>query len=127
MKIFDSESLFDEKSLIFENWKIQIEGKFIVNNDHFLIKQTKMIYIFRRTTEDAQIHLRPRYGTNEDSFKIAQKMIDFFINIYLDSFKVKNAWQNYCYLNMKPAQTFTEFYIKFLHLAGETKISLNDW
>ena len=28
---------------------------------------------------------------------------------------------------MKSAQTFTEFYIKFLHLTGEAKIPLNDW
>ena len=28
---------------------------------------------------------------------------------------------------MKPAQTFTEFYSKFLHLVGEAKIPLDDW
>ena len=28
---------------------------------------------------------------------------------------------------MKPAQTFTKFYSKVLHLAGEAKIPLDDW
>jgi len=28
---------------------------------------------------------------------------------------------------MRPTQTFTEFYTKFLHLAGEAKIPLDDW
>jgi hypothetical protein len=126
-KIPDPEPLSDGKNPTFENWKIQIEGKFVVNNDHFPTEQAKMIYIFGRTTGDAQTHLRPRYGTNEDSLKTAQEMIDFLANIYLDPFKVKNARQDYRRLNMKPAQTFTEFYTKFLHLAGEAKIPLDDW
>jgi hypothetical protein len=50
-----------------------------------------MIYIFRQTSEDAQTHLRLRYKTDENSFNTTQEIIDFFTNIYLDSFKVKNA------------------------------------
>jgi hypothetical protein len=126
-KIPDPEPLSDGKSPTFENWKIQIEGKFVVNHDHFSTEQAKMVYIFGRTTGDAQTHLRSRYGTDEDSFDTAQEMIDFLANIYLDPFKVKNARQDYRRLNMKPAQTFTEFYTKFLHLAGEAKIPLDDW
>ena len=53
-------------------------------------------------------------------------MIAFLANIYIDPFKVKNARQDYRRLNMKPAQTFTEFYSKFLHLIGEAKIPLDD-
>jgi hypothetical protein len=91
MKIPDPEPLSDGKSPIFENWKIQIEGKFIVNHDYFPIEQAKMIYVFGRTTGDAQTHLRPRYGTDEDPFSTSQDMIAFLANIYLDPFKVKNA------------------------------------
>jgi hypothetical protein len=126
-KIPDPEPLSDGKNPTFENWKIQIEGKFVVNYDHFSNEQAKMVYIFGRTNGDAQTHLRPRYGTDEDSFKTAQEMIDYLANIYLDPFKVKNARQDYRRLTMKPAQTFSEFYTKFLHLAGEAKIPLDDW
>ena len=126
-KIPDPEPLSDGKDPTFENWKIQIEGKFVVNHDHFGTENAKMIYIFGRTTGDAQTHLRPKYGTDEDSFKTAQEMIDFLANIYLDPFKAKNARQDYRRLNMSYKQTFMEFYTKFLHLAGEAKIPLEDW
>jgi hypothetical protein len=53
-------------------------------------------------------------------------MIAFLANIYLDPFKVKNARQDYRRLNMKPVQIFTKFYSKFLYLAGEAKIPLDD-
>jgi Zinc knuckle len=126
-KIPDPEPLSDGKDPTFENWKIQVEGKFVVNHDHFETENAKMIYIFGRTTGDAQTHLRPKYGADEDAFKTAQEMIDFLANIYLDPFKAKNARQDYRRLNMSYKQTFMEFYTKFLHLAGEAKIPLEDW
>ena len=101
-KLPDPEPLSDGKTPTFENWKIQIEGKFTANHDHFPTEQTKMIYVFGRTTGDAQTYLRPRYNSEEDSFVTAQEMIDHLGGIYLDPFKVKNARQNYRRLSMKP-------------------------
>jgi Zinc knuckle len=126
-KIPDPEPLSDGKDPTFENWKIQIEGKFTANHDHFPTEQTKMIYVFGRTTGDAQTHLRTRYGTDDNAFITSQEMIDHLATIYLDPFKVKNARQDYRRLTMKPTQTFTDFHTKFLHLAGEAKIPLDDW
>jgi hypothetical protein len=96
----DPDPLVDGQNPTFENWKIQMEGKFLVNHDHFRTEQAKMIYIFGRTTGDAQTHLRPRFGTNDDPFLTSREMIDFLANIYLDPFKVKNAHQDYWRLNM---------------------------
>jgi hypothetical protein len=49
----------------FESWKLQIQGKFRVNADHYETEESRMVYLFGRTTGNAQKHLRPRY--DEDS------------------------------------------------------------
>lgn len=126
-KIPDPEPLSDGKNPIFENWKIQIEGKFVVNHDHFVTEQAKMIYLFGRTTGDAQKALQTRYGTAKNPFQTSQDMIKHLSDIYLDPYKVENARQDYRRLNMKPAQTFTEFYTRFLQLAGDAEIPQEDW
>jgi cell division septum initiation protein DivIVA len=126
-KIPDPEPLTDGKNPTFENWKIQIEGKFVVNHDHFVTEQAKMIYLFGRTTGDAQRALQTRYGTAKNPFQTSKDMIDHLSNIYLDPYKVENARQDYRRLNMKPVQTFTEFYTRFLQLAGDAEIPQEDW
>ena len=47
----------------FENWKKTITSKFEVNADHFDGEASKMAFLFRLTTSDAQRHLEPRYQT----------------------------------------------------------------
>jgi hypothetical protein len=126
-KIPDPEPLSDGKTPTYENWKIQLEGKFLVNNDHFPSEQAKMVYLFGRTTGDAQKALHTRYGTAKNPFQTSQDMINHLSNIYLDPYKVENARQDYRRLNMKPAQTFTEFYTRFLQLAGDAEIPQEDW
>jgi uncharacterized coiled-coil protein SlyX len=126
-KIPDPEPLSDGKTLTFENWKIQIEGKFTVNHDHFPSEQAKMVYLFGRTTGDAQKALQTRYGAAKNPFQTSQDMVKHLSDIYLDPYKVENARQDYRRLNMKPAQTFTEFYTRFLQLAGDAEIPQEDW
>ena len=71
------------------------------------------VYVFGRTTGDAQTDLKPRYGAGEDSFTTttSHEMIDHLAKIYLDPFKTQNARQDYRRLNMKSTQPFTKFYI----------------
>ena len=87
-----------------------------------------MIYLFGRTTGDAQKHLKSRYGSDvETPFEDVQEMFRYFNAIYLDPYKVQNAQQEYRRLNMKSTQTFTEFYTQFLHLTGKARILTEDW
>jgi hypothetical protein len=129
MKIPDPEPLSDGMTPTFENWKVQIEGKFSVNADHFATEQAKMIYLFGRTTSDAQAHLQPRFSNADagDQFTSAQDMIDHLATIYVDPYKVQNARHDFRRLIMKTSQTFTEFYTRFLHLAGVARIPSEDW
>jgi Zinc knuckle len=127
-KIPDPERLSNGQNPTYENWKTQIEGKFTTNHDHFATEQAKMVYLFNRTTGDAQAHLQPRFGDDvEDPFQNAKEMIQHLSTIYQDPYKVQNKRQEYRRLTMKPSQTFTDFYTNFLHLAGIGKIPLEDW
>ena len=53
-------------------------------------------------------------------------MIQHLSDIYEDPFRVQNARKDYRKLVMKPTETFTDFYTRFLHLAGEGQIPEED-
>lgn len=57
----DPQPLSDGIDPTFESWKLQIQGKFRVNADHFEDEEARMFYLFNRTIGDAQKHLRRRY------------------------------------------------------------------
>ena len=38
-----------------------MQGKFWVNANHYEDEEAKMLYLFNRTTRDAQKHLQPSY------------------------------------------------------------------
>lgn len=53
-------------------------------------------------------------------------MIRHLASIYEDPFRVKNARRDYRKLMMRPTETFTDFYTRFLRLAGEGQIPHED-
>ena len=57
----DPKPLSDGIDPTFESWRLQIQGKFRVNADHYENEEAKMLYLFNRTEGDAQKHLHPRY------------------------------------------------------------------
>jgi hypothetical protein len=61
-----------------------------------------MLYLFNRTSSNAQKHLQPRY--NEDSltrFSTAKEMIEYLASIYVNRNLVRDARHNYKDLFMK--------------------------
>jgi hypothetical protein len=126
-KIPDPPLLTDGKEPTFDNWKIQITGKLEVNADHFATEQARRTYVFGRTGGDAQNHLKPRISSQSiNPFKTADDMIQHLASIYEDPFRVQNARRDYRKLMMKTSETFPEFYTRFLHLAGEGQIPVED-
>ena len=53
-------------------------------------------------------------------------MINHLASIYKDPYKVQNACFEYKGLLMKLSETFADFNIRFLHLAGQAKIPKED-
>jgi hypothetical protein len=109
----------------FENWKILITDKLKANADHYPAEDDKKIYVYGRTTGDAQKHLTPRYQKDVDAggFATALEMISYLATIFEDPNKKQNAWDRFRVLFMKKDQEFTDFYTTFLHEAGEAEIS----
>lgn len=85
------------------------------------------MYLFDKTTGDAQTHLAARYHDKDDGFTAAQEMIDHLVTIYIDPHKTWNARTDFKKLVMRPSGTFHDFYTKFLRLAGDCKIPLEDY
>ena len=121
----DPQPLSDGVDPTFESWKLQIQGKFRVNADHFEDEEAKMFYLFNRTTGDAQKHLQPRYDDNSQTrFVSATEMVQHLATIYVNPNKVRDAKYDYNHLMMRTGQTFAEFQTQFLHLAGEAQIPM---
>ena len=86
-----------------------------------------MAYIFGRTRGDAQTYLQARYAEDAaDSFESDNAMIAHLASIYEDPYRTQNARLDYKSLMMKPAETFTSFQTRFLHLAGQARIPTDD-
>jgi hypothetical protein len=120
----DPTPLKDNTDPKFEHWKLEMEGKFKRNADHFNTEDDKKIYVYGRTEGEAREHLTPRYM--DESFDTAQDMIDYLATIYVDRYKVQNARHEYRRLVMKATQPFPEFYTKFSQLASVARIPEED-
>ena len=97
--------LSDGDTPTFENWKAQIEGKFDINQRLFPTKRSKIVYLFGKTTGDAQTHLSARHNDTDDRFATAQEMIEHLATIYIDPHKTLNARTDFKKLIMRPSST----------------------
>ena len=111
----------------FESWKNQIQAKLAVNADYFADDAAKIAYVFTCMSGNAQKHLNPRIGSNAvDAFRNAATMIEYLSGIYEDPFRIQNARREYRRLTMKLYKAYTDFYTRFLYLAGEGKVPEDD-
>jgi hypothetical protein len=126
VKLKDTEPLTDGSSPTFDNWKIQIEDKFLINASMFDLEEAKMAYVFNRTAEIAQKHLAPRYRKGPEPFQSADEMITYLAEILENPFEAQDARIDFRRLAMRDDETFATFYTRFLHLAGTGRIPTDD-
>jgi hypothetical protein len=127
-KLPDPQPLSDGIDPTFENWRIQVRGKLRVNDDHFPSEEAKMLYLFGRTTGDAQRHLQAKFEDDSPTrFISVGEMLQHLAAIYVNPNKVRDARYDYNRLMMKPGQSFAEFQTQFLHLAGEGQVPLENY
>lgn len=126
VKLKDPEPLTDGSSPSFDNWKIQIEDKFLINGSMFDLEEAKMAYVFNRTADIAQKHLAPRYRKGPEPFETANEMIDYLAEILENPFEAQDARVDFRKLTMREDESFATFYTRFLHLAGTGRIPTDD-
>lgn len=126
-KLPDPQLLSDGQDPSFDNWMILVVGKLEVNHDHYPSAHAQMLYVFGRTSGNAQKHLQARYRVGAiDRFQTAQEMVDHLASIYTNPNREREAKYLYNNLRMKSSETFIEFQTKFLHLAGEGNIATSN-
>src|SRR6187402_944441 len=107
----------------YEHWIVNIQGKLIINADHYESEDARMYYVFGRTGGDAQKHLYSRFSYDAvERFETVKEMFECLKMIFTNPNKVRDARYEYNQLTMSVAQTFPAFQTQFLHLAGEAQI-----
>ena len=87
-----------------------MRGKLRVNHDHFPSEEAKMLYLFGRTTGDAQRHLQAKFEDESPvRFTSVNEMIQHLAAIYVNPNKVQDTCYNYNRLIIKSNQSFTKF------------------
>ena len=126
-KVPDPAKLSDGISPTYDYWHVQIIGKFKVNADHFADEDARMYYVFNTTDGDAQRYLYARYQPNATyPFKTATEMIDYLGEHFVNPHRVREAKREYKKMRMNETQSFHEFKTKFIHLADEAQINVDD-
>jgi hypothetical protein len=86
----------------FDLWHVGIFNKFAVNYDHFADNESKCVYIYGRTTENAQQHLFPRWKRiSKKRYQRPEKMMETLSDIYQDPDEKENAQFEYLDLRMR--------------------------
>jgi hypothetical protein len=126
-KVPDPPKLNNGQDPSYDYWQVQIIGKFQVNADHYATEAARMYYVFNCTEGDAQRYLYARYKPGAtDPFKTSAEMIDYLGEHFINPHRVREARREYKKLRMNEIQTFHEFKTKFIHLADEAHIPLDD-
>ena len=100
----------------FEIWKIQIDHKLILNDDHYPSDDKKIYYVFSRLGGEAAKHCLPRIQKSATKpFHTYQEIIDHLDTRFKDYDKINNARREYQALQ-QGIRSFGEFYSDMLRL-----------
>jgi hypothetical protein len=124
----DPPLLSDGKDPTYTSWSILVQAKLQDNDDHFPSENSKLTYVYGRTTGAAQAHLEPRfeYGA-PNPFLTVDEVIAHLAAIYQNPMRQAIAQDGYYNLNQGRTELFSEFLTKFQHLAGLGAIPEANW
>jgi hypothetical protein len=120
--------LSDGKDPTYTSWSILIRAKLQDNDDHFPSENSKLTYVYGRTTGAAQAHLEPRfeYGA-PNPFLAVDEVMAHLAAIYQNPMRQAIAQDGYYNLSQGRTELFSEFLTKFQHLAGLGAIPEANW
>jgi hypothetical protein len=124
----DPPLLSDGKDPTYTSWSILVQAKLQDNDDHFPSENSKLTYVYGRTTGAAQAHLEPRfeYGA-PNPFLTVDEVMAHLAAIYQNPMRQAIAQDDYYNLNQGRTELFSEFLTKFQHLAGLGAIPAANW
>jgi hypothetical protein len=124
----DPPLLSNGKDPTYTSWDILIRAKLQDNDDYFPSENSKLTYVYGRTTGAAQAHLEPRfeYGA-PNPFLTVDEVMAHLAAIYQNPMRQAIAQDGYYNLNQGRTELFSEFLTKFQHLAGLGAIPEANW
>jgi hypothetical protein len=124
----DPPLLSDGKDPTYTSWSILVQAKLQDNDDHFPSENSKLTYVYGRTTGAAQAHLEPRfeYGA-PNPFHTVDEVMAHLAAIYQNPMRQAIAQDGYYDLSQGRTELFSEFLTKFQHLAGLGAVPAANW
>ena len=123
-KITEKIDLLDDGiSPTYQQWKISVRDRLLVNADHYNTVATRKALIWGTTTGLAQSYLLPRYQSDSDhlSFKDHQEMIALLESYFLTGYETEDARNAFQALHMggkdHTYESFAEFRGRFTSMA----------
>ena len=116
-KQLDPPLLSDGKDPTYTSWSILLRAKLRDNGDRFPSENSKLTYVYGRTTGAAQAHLEPRYEYGAPNpFLTVDEVMAHLAAIYQNPMRQAIAQDGYYNLNQGRTELFSEFLTKFQHL-----------
>ena len=100
----------------FESWRIELENKLMVNDDHFNSEAAKIAYVYSRTKGEAQAHLT--HARSHTIFRTATEAMNYLEEMYGDRNKRQKARRRWIKLRMGVDDKFNNFMSTFQMLAS---------
>ena len=122
-KVPDPPLLTDGKDPKFEDWMIEMKGKFVANADRLGDDQMKRIYLVSRTSGPARQQLSVRLREDATNpYTSVEQMFKTLTTAFRNPHRRMEADAELQTLYMRPGDKFPEFLAKFLLLASEAGI-----
>ncbi|ODM17342.1 hypothetical protein SI65_07017 [Aspergillus cristatus] len=122
-KVPDPPLLTDGKEPKFEDWMIEMKGKFVANADCFDNDQMKRVYLVSCTGSLARQQLSVRLQEDATELYISvEQMFKTLTTAFQNPHRCMEADAELQTMYMRPGDKFPEFLAKFLLLASEAGI-----
>jgi hypothetical protein len=126
-KLPDPPIFTDGKDMKYSDWLSRIRNKLRANGDHYPTDEIQIAYVEGRIGGEAATHISPRLRADAvDPYRTVQDLLDHLNSIYEDPNRLFTAKNEFKKIFMNKAQTFHDFYTRFLQLSSEAKISAAD-
>ena len=112
-------------NILFEDWKLRIKDKLIINKDHYPSEFAQIAYTITRLGGKAIEYTLPRRRTN--LYHSVDELLDQLSDIYETPIKIVQEANYFALddLRQQDNQLFSDFYSEFMRIAGDTGVDFD--
>ena len=125
------EKLDDSTSPTFQQWRLSIRDRLLVNADHYTDETSRKALIWANLTGLARTYLEPQYQSDSQDFQTAEDMVSLLESYFvtgLEPVLARNAFHDMMMQDKDHGQeTFPEFIARFRSKALLGGVQKSDW